>query len=187
MTPDLRPRGGFTAWSPPRRERQDPWAKSRKLVLRITQRVLKDSGVTRSQTCLLVTHPSSNTMRTVIFSDHAPPAVGPYSQAIKANGFIFCSGQLPIDPATGSFVPGGVAEQTEQVISNLRAVLGAAGSELAKIVKATVFLKDMNDFAAMNQVYSRHFPTGAPARSTIEVARLPKDALVEIEVIALAE
>jgi 2-iminobutanoate/2-iminopropanoate deaminase len=156
-------------------------------VLRITQRVLKDSGVTRSQTCLLVTHPSSNTMRTVIFSDHAPPAVGPYSQAIKANGFIFCSGQLPIDPATGSFVPGGVAEQTEQVISNLRAVLGAAGSELAKIVKATVFLKDMNDFAAMNQVYSRHFPTGAPARSTIEVARLPKDALVEIEVIALAE
>ncbi|MGI8602407.1 MAG: RidA family protein [Verrucomicrobiales bacterium] len=125
-------------------------------------------------------------MRAVIQTPQAPPAVGPYSQAVQAGGFVFCSGQLPIDPATGDFVPGGAPEQTEQVICNLRAVLAAAGTELDQVVKATVFLQSMGDFAAMNEVYTRHFPVSHPARSTIQVARLPKDALVEIEVIALA-
>ena len=125
-------------------------------------------------------------MRSVIQTPQAPPAVGPYSQAVQAGGFVFCSGQLPIDPGTGAFVPGGAAEQTEQVIRNLSAVLAAAGAGSDQIVKATVFLQSMGDFAAMNEVYTRHFSASPPARSTIQVARLPKDALVEIEVIALA-
>ncbi len=118
----------------------------------------------------------------------APKALGPYSQAIVANGFVFCAGQIPLDPATGNVVPGGVAEQTHQVLKNLRAVLRAAGSDLGRAVKTTVFVKNMNDFAAMNEVYGRpeYFGADAPARSTVEVARLPRDVLVEIELVALA-
>ncbi len=127
-----------------------------------------------------------------ITTDAAPAAIGPYSQAVRTTqapaapgGLIFTSGQLPIDPATGTFVPGGVAEQTTQVLKNLQAVLEAGGSSLAHVVKTTVFLKDMNDFAAMNTVYASFFPSHPPARSTVEVARLPKDALVEIEAVAV--
>ena len=118
----------------------------------------------------------------------APKALGPYSQAIVANGFVFCAGQIPLDPATGNVVPGGVAEQTHQVLKNLRAVLRAAGSDLGRAAKTTVFVKNMNDFAAMNEVYGRpeYFGADAPARSTVEVARLPRDVLVEIELVALA-
>jgi 2-iminobutanoate/2-iminopropanoate deaminase len=117
----------------------------------------------------------------------APKALGPYSQAIVANGFVFCAGQIPLD-AAGSLVAGGVAEQTHQVLKNLRAVLKEAGSDLDRAVKTTVFLKNMNDFAAMNEVYGRpeYFGGAPPARSTIEVARLPRDVLVEIELVALA-
>jgi 2-iminobutanoate/2-iminopropanoate deaminase len=116
----------------------------------------------------------------------APQAIGPYSQAIRASGFVFTSGQIALDPATQQVAAGGVAVQTERVLRNLAAVLEAAGSGLDKVVKSTVFLKDMNDFAAMNEVYGKHFNGAAPARSTVEVARLPKDVLVEIDVIALA-
>jgi 2-iminobutanoate/2-iminopropanoate deaminase len=126
-------------------------------------------------------------MREVISTTDAPKAVGPYSQAIRANGFIFISGQIPLNPATQTLVEGGVALQTERVLTNLEAILKAAGSGLGKVVRTGVFLKDMNDFAAMNDVYERFFPQSAPARSTVEVARLPKDVLVEIEAIALAE
>ena len=124
-------------------------------------------------------------MREVISTKDAPQAIGPYSQAIKANGFIFVSGQGSIDPATGKLVEGDTARQTERALENLKAILEAAGSSLHKAVKATVFLKDMNDFAAMNAVYARFFPQGPPARSTVEVARLPLDLRVEIELIAL--
>ncbi len=123
-------------------------------------------------------------MKTSIKTDHAPAAIGPYAQAVAAGGFLFTSGQLPIDPATGEFVPGGIAEQTEQVLKNIQAVLAAADADLSHLVKTTVFLKDMGDFAAMNAVYARFFPENPPARSTIEVARLPKDSLVEIETVA---
>jgi 2-iminobutanoate/2-iminopropanoate deaminase len=122
----------------------------------------------------------------VITTDRGPKAIGPYSQAIRANGFIFVSGQVPFDPATGAIVEGDIARQTERVIENLKAILEAAGSALSKAVKTTVFLKDMNDFAAMNEVYGRYFKTAPPARATVEVARLPRDVKVEIEVIALA-
>lgn len=125
-------------------------------------------------------------MREIIKTSNAPAAIGPYSQAVRAAGFIFVSGQIPIDPQTGEFVPGGIAEQTEQVLRNLRAVLEAAGSSLAQVVKTTVFLADMNDFAAMNEVYARYFSEEAPARATVQAARLPRDARVEIEVIALS-
>ncbi len=125
-------------------------------------------------------------MREVIATQNAPQAIGPYSQAIRANGFIFVSGQIPLNPATQQIVPGGVAEQTTQVIANLEAILKAAGSGLDKVVRTGVYLKDMNEFAAMNEVYARFFPQNAPARSTVEVARLPKDVRVEIDVIALA-
>jgi 2-iminobutanoate/2-iminopropanoate deaminase len=125
-------------------------------------------------------------MREVISTPNAPQAIGPYSQAIRANGFIFISGQIPIDPKTQKIVEGGVALQTEQVIKNLEAILRAAGSTLEKVVRTGVFLKDMGEFAAMNDVYERFFPQAAPARSTVEVARLPKDVRVEIDVIALA-
>jgi 2-iminobutanoate/2-iminopropanoate deaminase len=117
----------------------------------------------------------------------APAAIGPYSQAIRVGEMVFTSGQVALDPATGAIVAGGVVEQTVRVLENLKAVLAAAGLELADVVKTTVFLKSMGDFAAMNEVYARYLaPEGvvAPARSTVEVARLPKDALVEIEVIA---
>ncbi|MGA3210122.1 MAG: RidA family protein [Terriglobales bacterium] len=124
-------------------------------------------------------------MKQTVATSNAPRAIGPYSQAIKANGFVFSSGQIPLDPSTGEIVAGDVAAQTERVINNLSAVLVAAGTTLDRVVKTTVFLKNMADFAAMNEVYARFFTTDAPARSTVEVARLPKDVLVEIDVIAL--
>lgn len=126
-------------------------------------------------------------MREVISTQNAPQAIGPYSQAIRANGFIFVSGQIPVDPATQQIVEGGVASQTEQVITNLDAILKAAGSGLDKVVRTGVYLKDMGEFAAMNEVYARFFAQDAPARSTVEVARLPKDVRIEIDVIAIAE
>jgi 2-iminobutanoate/2-iminopropanoate deaminase len=125
------------------------------------------------------------TVRQIIQTDKAPRAIGPYSQAIVAGGFVFASGQIPLDPQTGEFVAGGVAEQTEQVMRNLRAVMEAAGTSLERVVKTTVFLADMNDFAAMNEVYGRYFSEQPPARATVEAARLPRDARVEIEAIAL--
>ncbi len=124
-------------------------------------------------------------MREVIATKDAPQAIGPYSQAIRANGFVFVSGQVAIDPATQQVVAGDVAAQTERVIKNLSGILRAAGSGLEKVVRSTVFLKNMSDFAAMNEVYGRHFHVSPPARSTVEVTRLPKDVLVEIDVIAL--
>ena len=124
-------------------------------------------------------------MKEIIQTEHAPNAIGPYSQAVKANGLVFASGQIPIDPETGQFVAGGIVEQTEQVLKNLGAVLEAAGSGLDRIVKTTVFLADMQEFAAMNEVYARFFKETPPARATVEAARLPRDARVEIEAIAL--
>lgn len=124
-------------------------------------------------------------MREIISTKDAPQAIGPYSQAIKANGFIFTSGQIAIDPATQQVVAGDVAAQTDRVLRNLSEILEAAGSGLGKVVRATVFLKSMNDFTAMNAVYGKYFSSVPPARSTVEVARLPKDVLVEIDVIAL--
>lgn len=125
-------------------------------------------------------------MRDVISTKDAPQAIGPYSQAIRANGFVFVSGQVAIDPATQQVISGDVAAQTERVLRNLAAILKGAGTGLEKVVRSTVFLKNMGDFAAMNEVYGRYFPSAPPARSTVEVARLPKDVLVEIDVIALA-
>ncbi|MBS1852196.1 MAG: RidA family protein [Acidobacteria bacterium] len=125
-------------------------------------------------------------MREVVSTKDAPQAIGPYSQAIKANGFVFLSGQVALDPATQQVISGDVAAQTERVLQNLSGVLKAAGSGLEKVVRTTVFLKNMGDFTAMNEVYGRHFTSAPPARSTVEVARLPKDVLVEIDVIALA-
>jgi 2-iminobutanoate/2-iminopropanoate deaminase len=125
-------------------------------------------------------------MREVISTKDGPQAIGPYSQAIKANGFVFVSGQVAIDPATQQVISGDVAAQTERVMKNLAGILKAAGSGLEKVVRSTVFLKNMGDFAAMNEVYGKHFTAEQPARSTVEVARLPKDVLVEIDVIALA-
>jgi 2-iminobutanoate/2-iminopropanoate deaminase len=126
--------------------------------------------------------------KTAVKTDAAPGALGPYSQAIVAGGMVYCAGQIPLDPATGNIVSGGIAAQTEQVLKNLRAVLKAAGSDLDRCVKTTVFIKNMNDFSAMNDVYGRaeYFGATPPARSTVEVARLPRDVLVEIEVVALA-
>jgi 2-iminobutanoate/2-iminopropanoate deaminase len=125
-------------------------------------------------------------MREVIATNDGPKAIGPYSQAVKANGFVFVSGQVALDPATQQLTNGDVAAQTERVLQNLSGILKAAGSSLQQVVKTTVFLKNMSDFAIMNEVYSRHFTQAPPARSTVEVARLPKDVLVEIDVIALA-
>jgi 2-iminobutanoate/2-iminopropanoate deaminase len=124
-------------------------------------------------------------MREVISTKDAPQAIGPYSQAIKANGFILTSGQVAIDPATQDVIAGDISAQTDRVLRNLSEILEAAGSGLGKVVRATVFLKSMNDFAAMNAVYGKYFSTAPPARTTVEVARLPKDVLVEIDVIAL--
>ena len=125
-------------------------------------------------------------MREVITTNDGPKAIGPYSQAIKANGLVFVSGQVCLDPQTQQLINGDVAAQTERVLQNIAAILTAAGSSLSQVVKTTVFLKSMNDFVAMNEVYGRHFTADPPARSTVEVARLPKDVLVEVEVIALA-
>ena len=124
-------------------------------------------------------------IKEIISTENAPGAIGPYSQAIKAAGLIFCSGQIPIDPATGDFVSDKVAEQTEQVLKNLNAVLTAAGCGLGDVVKTTVFLADMSDFAEMNEVYSRFFSDNKPARATVQAAGLPRDARVEIECIAV--
>lgn len=125
-------------------------------------------------------------MREIIATDQAPKAIGPYSQAIKTAGLIFTSGQIAIDPATQQVISGDVAAQTDRVLKNLSAVLEASGSGLEKVLRCTVFLKNMGDFAAMNEVYGRYFSQAPPARSTVEVARLPKDVLVEIDVIAQA-
>ncbi|MGA7558799.1 MAG: RidA family protein [Terriglobales bacterium] len=124
-------------------------------------------------------------MRDVIATEKAPQAIGPYSQGIRALGLIFTSGQIAIDPATSQIVSGDVGAQTERVLQNLSAILAASGSGLEKVLRCTVFLKNMGDFAAMNEVYGRYFKQAPPARSTVEVARLPKDVLVEIDAIAL--
>ncbi|MBA2377940.1 MAG: RidA family protein [Blastocatellia bacterium] len=124
-------------------------------------------------------------MKETVSTQKAPGAIGPYSQAIKANGMVFCSGQIPIDVATGEFVSDDVAEQTEQVLTNLSAVLEAAGANLGDVVKTTVFLADMADFAVMNEVYAKYFSENKPARATVQAARLPKDARVEIDCIAV--
>ena len=126
-------------------------------------------------------------MKQIIKTERAPQAIGPYSQAVRAGSLVFASGQIPIDPQTGEFVAGGISEQTEQVLRNLSAVLEAAGTSLDHVVKTTVFLADMNDFAAMNEVYGRYFKVNAPARATVQAARLPRDARVEIEVIAMTD
>ena len=123
-------------------------------------------------------------MKKGIQTEKAPAAIGPYSQAVQAGDFVYVSGQLPIDPATGAFAGEGIAEQTEQSLKNIQAVLEAAGLSMADVVKTTVFMQDMNDFAAMNAVYARYFTTDCPARAAVEVARLPKDAKVEIEAVA---
>jgi 2-iminobutanoate/2-iminopropanoate deaminase len=124
-------------------------------------------------------------VREPIKTENAPGAIGPYSQAIRAGGFVFVSGQIAIDPATGEFVAGGVAEQTERVLKNLAAVLKAAGSSLDKVVKTTVFLADMKEFTEMNEVYATFFSEAPPARATVAAAGLPRDARVEIEAVAL--
>lgn len=124
-------------------------------------------------------------MRRIVSTDAAPRAIGPYSQAVQFGELVFSSGQIPLDPQTGQFVEGGIAEQTEQVLKNLSEVLRAAGVGLSDVVKTTVYLADMNDFAAMNEIYARHFQRDPPARSTVQAARLPRGALIEIEAIAI--
>jgi 2-iminobutanoate/2-iminopropanoate deaminase len=123
-------------------------------------------------------------MREIVLSDRGPKPIGPYSQAIKVNGLLFVSGQVAIDPKTNEFVGGDIAAQTERVLENVKGIVEAAGSKLTHVIKTTVFLKNISEFSAMNEVYARFFPVTPPARSTVEVARLPKDALVEMEVIA---
>ncbi|MBF0123628.1 MAG: RidA family protein [Candidatus Omnitrophica bacterium] len=120
----------------------------------------------------------------IVKTDKAPAAVGPYSQAVITGNLVFCAGQIPLDPANGNVVAGGIEEQTHRVCENIKGVLAGAGTSIEKVVKATVFLKDMNDFAGMNKVYSEYFKANFPARSTLQVARIPKDCLVEIEVVA---
>jgi 2-iminobutanoate/2-iminopropanoate deaminase len=123
-------------------------------------------------------------MKDIVLTDKGPKPIGPYSQAVKSNGFLFASGQVALDPRSNEFIGGDIRQQTERAMENIKAIIEAAGSNLHHVVKTTVFLKDMNDFAAMNEAYGKYFPTAPPARSTVQVARLPKDALVEIEVIA---
>jgi 2-iminobutanoate/2-iminopropanoate deaminase len=124
-------------------------------------------------------------MRTAVSTDNAPKAIGPYSQAVRAGQLLFISGQIPIDPATGTLIAGDIAAMTHRVFANIKAILAAAGGTLDQVVRTTVFLADMNDFAAMNEVYAAYFSQPAPARSTVQAARLPKDARVEIDVIAV--
>ena len=124
-------------------------------------------------------------MKDRVQTEEAPQAIGPYSQAVKAGGLVFTSGQIPIDPATGAVIEGSIAEQTERVLNNIKAVLEAAGSSLEQVVKTTVFLADLSDFGEMNEAYGRFFAEVPPARSTVEVSRLPRDARVEIDAIAL--
>jgi len=123
-------------------------------------------------------------MRDIVLTDRGPKPIGPYSQAVRTNGFLFVSGQIAIDPQTGELVGADITVQTERVMENVKAILEAGGSNLHRVVKSTVFLKDMNEFAAMNEVYGRFFNIAPPARTTVQVARLPKDAHVEIEVVA---
>ena len=123
-------------------------------------------------------------MKDVVITDRGPKPIGPYSQGIKCNGFLFLSGQVALDPKSNEFTAGDIRQQTERTLENIKGILEAAGSNLHHVVKTTVFLKDMNDFSAMNEVYGRYFTSAPPARSTVQVARLPKDALVEIEVVA---
>ena|SRR5437899_8327204 len=123
-------------------------------------------------------------MKEIVLTDRGPKPIGPYSQAVKANGLLYMSGQVALDPKSGEMVGSAIAEQTERVMNNIKGILEAAGSNLHHIVKTTVYLKDMNDFTAMNEVYGKFFAAAPPARSTVQVSRLPKDALVEIEVIA---
>jgi 2-iminobutanoate/2-iminopropanoate deaminase len=123
-------------------------------------------------------------MRDIVITDRGPKPIGPYSQAITSGGFIFLSGQVALDPKTGELVSTDIRQQTERVLENIKAILEAAGANLHHVVKTTVFMKDLNDFSAMNETYGRYFSSAPPARSTVQVARLPKDALVEIEVIA---
>ena len=126
-----------------------------------------------------------STVKDIIATNRAPRAIGPYSQAVRAGNLVFASGQIPIDPSTGEFVPGGIAEQTEQVLRNLTAVFEAAGLGMDQVIKTTVFLADMDDFTAMNEVYGTFFDAAPPARATVQAARLPRDARVEIEAIAM--
>ena len=123
-------------------------------------------------------------MKQVILTDRGPKPIGPYSQAVRTNGFLFVSGQVALDPKSGEFVGTDIRQQTERVLENLKAILEAAGVSLSHVVRTTVFLKDLNDFTAMNETYARYFTAAPPARSTVQAARLPKDALVEIDVIA---
>ena len=125
-------------------------------------------------------------IREIVQTETAPKAIGPYAQAIRANGFIYTAGQIPIDPKTNEFVSGGIAAQTRQVLENLKAVLEAGGSSLEKVVKATVFLRNMGEFAAMNEIYAEYLGNVKPARSTVAVSELPRGALVEIDLVALA-
>jgi len=122
----------------------------------------------------------------IISSPDAPAAIGPYSQAVKANGFVFTAGQIPLDPATGDVVEGDISAQTERVMQSLKAVLTAAGSDINSVVKTTCFLTDLGNFAAFNEIYASYFGSGAPARSTVEVSKLPRGVLVEVECVALA-
>ena len=124
-------------------------------------------------------------MRDVVLTDRGPKPIGPYSQAIRANGLLFISGQVALDPKTGEMTEADIRRQTERVLENVRGIVEAAGSKMTHVVKTTVFLKDMNDFGTMNEVYAGYFTSTPPARSTVQVSRLPKDALVEIEVIAM--
>jgi 2-iminobutanoate/2-iminopropanoate deaminase len=124
-------------------------------------------------------------MRDTVLTDRGPKPIGPYSQAIRANGFLYVSGQVALDSKTGELMAGDISQQTEKTLENVKGIVEAAGSKMSHVVKVTVFLKDMNEFAAMNKVYAQYFPSAPPARSTVQVARLPKDALVEIEVIAI--
>lgn len=126
-------------------------------------------------------------MKKIISTDQAPAAIGPYSQAVEANGFIFTSGVIPIIPATGELVQGGIEEQAEQAMGNLAALIRAAGAKLENTVKTVVFIKDMNDFGKVNEIYAKYFQTDCPARSCVEVARLPKDVLIEVEAIVAKE
>ena len=126
-------------------------------------------------------------MKKIISTDSAPKAIGPYSQAVVANGIAYLSGQIPLDPATNQLIQGGIAEQTERVLENLKAVLEASGASLATVVKTTVYLKDMAEFQAMNEVYGRYFTENAPARATVQAAKLPRDVSVEIDAIAITQ
>ena len=125
-------------------------------------------------------------VKQIISSPDAPAAIGPYSQAVKANGFVYTAGQIPLDPATGEVVDGDIAAQTERVMQSLKAVLAAAGSDFDRVIKTTCFLTDLGNFAAFNEIYASYFGSGAPARSTVEVSKLPRGVLVEVECVAIA-